>query len=386
LHFSELLESALGRVRTTLKESKKTGSAQLPRLTVLILWFTTFLVFLLVVSIFRNYFSLVDQFGDNSDYITIAYAIKHWSFQEDLSIKWFWGLSYLVAAVSLFTGASLRTALLLISTLASFATIALACKLWGNWVASFFTLLNFDWIQRSFLGGSDSLFMLLLCGTFLFVRRRYWLLAALFASLSTVVRPVGLFALVAIALTLAHRREFKLLIAVTLIGLTVGGLYTLPLMTYFGGGFSNIVGYRADWDSNLPISWPLYAIIKGTILYPRTTPWAKLVLDYGWIILILLGIIAMFTTKAFRQFARNYPVEALFAVIYGIFIYSYNSPFWTRAIFPRIALPVLPFVLIALDRWLPKNKFVLWMLGFISPMLAAASAVKIGNVMELATQ
>ena len=166
MHFSELLESALGRVRTTLKESKKTGSAQLPRLTVLILWFTTFLVFLLVVSIFRNYFSLVDQFGDNSDYITIAYAIKHWSFQEDLSIKWFWGLSYLVAAVSLFTGASLRTALLLISTLASFATIALACKLWGNWVASFFTLLNFDWIQRSFLGGSEPLFMLHLCGTF----------------------------------------------------------------------------------------------------------------------------------------------------------------------------------------------------------------------------
>jgi hypothetical protein len=144
---------------------------------------------------------------------------------------------------------------------------------------------------------------------------------------------VGLFALIAIALTLAHRREFKLLIGVTLIGLTVGGLYTLLLMTYFGGGFSNIVGYRADWDSDLPISWPLYAIIKGTILYPRTTPWAKLVLIYGWIILILLGIIAMFTTKAFREFARSYPVEALFAVIYGIFIYSYNSPFWHELFF-----------------------------------------------------
>src|SRR5262249_13202165 len=114
--------------------------------------------------------------------------------------------------------------------------------------------------------------------------------------------------------------------------------------------------------------------------------WTNLLLTYGWIILIFLGVIAMITTKKFHEFARAYPAEALFAAMYVWFLFSYNSTSWARAAFPRFALPVLPLALIALDPWLPKTKLLLWTLGFVCPILAAASAIGIRNVIELTMQ
>src|ERR1700732_2862892 len=82
-----------------------------PTSRILLLSFISSLLFVAVVSIFQGYFSTVDRFGDNQSYMAISFAIRHWSFQ-DLEIKHFWGLPYVMAAVSLLTGASDRTALL----------------------------------------------------------------------------------------------------------------------------------------------------------------------------------------------------------------------------------------------------------------------------------
>jgi hypothetical protein len=268
--------------------------------------------------------------------------------------------------------------LLLISFGACFASIILATKLWGGWIAGLFAVLNFDWLQRSFLGGAESLFLALLFGTFLAVRNEAWLFAALLASLGTLVRPLGLFALIAIGFTLLWQREFRTFTLATLIGLTVGGLYIIPLAIYYENFLANVSSYhRSDWDQGLLIGWPLYAIIKWTML--DAVPWTNLMLTYGWIIGILLSAIVMLKSARFHQFARNHPVEILFAAIYLVFLYTYNSP-WARPIFPRFALPVLPLALIALDPWIPKNQRVLWVLGIVSPILAAASALGIRNV------
>ena len=63
-------------------------------------------------------------------------------------------------------------------------------RLWGGWVAGFFAILNFDWMQRSYLGGSEPLFVALLFASFLAIRKERWWLACVLASLSTVVRPL----------------------------------------------------------------------------------------------------------------------------------------------------------------------------------------------------
>lgn len=348
---------------------------------VLLLSFVGCVLFVIVISFFRSYFAVVDDFGDNIKYITIARAIRNWDFQN-VTVLHFWGFPYLIAVVSLLTGSSVRVALLLISFGAWVGSITLAYRLWGGWTAGFFAVLNFDWLQRSFLGGSEPLFLSLLFGTFLAVRKEYWLLAAFLASFSTIVRPIGFFALIAIGAVLLWRRKFRTLTIAIGIGLTIGGLYIFPLATYIGNPLINVSSYQAQaWDGRFPIGWPFHAIIKGTILYPA--PWTNLLLSYGWIVLLLLATVVMITTKRFHQFAQRFPVESLFGAMYVAFIYTYNSSYWGRGAFPRFALPVLPLVLVALDRWIPKDTRVLWILGLVSPILAAASAIGIRNVITL---
>jgi hypothetical protein len=152
------------------------------------------LVFIAVISVFKNYFQAVNDFGDNSAYIAVASAIRHWDFRG-LTIKQFWGLPYLMALVSFVSHASDRSALLVISLGSYFISIALAYRLWGGWVAGFFAVVSFDWFQRAFLGGSEPLFLGLLFSSFLVARRNRWISAALLASLSTVVRPFRAFRL-----------------------------------------------------------------------------------------------------------------------------------------------------------------------------------------------
>src|SRR5690242_2599869 len=48
--------------------------------SVLALLFVGYVLFVTVISAFRNYFAVVDQFGDNYTYMAIASAIRSWDF------------------------------------------------------------------------------------------------------------------------------------------------------------------------------------------------------------------------------------------------------------------------------------------------------------------
>jgi hypothetical protein len=106
-------------------------------------------------------------------------------------------------------------------------------------------------------------------------------------------------------------------------------------------------------------------------------------LTWGWILFVLAGFFALVLAKNCRQNWRTRPAEMIFAVSYLIFIYTYNSPNWVRGSFPRFAIPILPFVLLALNRWLPKDRRLLWGLAVLSPVPAACSAIGIRNVAEI---
>jgi GNAT superfamily N-acetyltransferase len=334
----------------------------------------TGMLFISFICIFTNYFTKIDNFGDSLSYMDIAAAIRHWNFQG-LIIEHFWGLSYLMAALSIVTRVSDRTALLVVCIASSFVAVVLAHRLWGGWVAGLFAVLNFDWMQRSFLGGSEPLFVALLFGSLLSVRRGRWLPAALLAALATVVRPLGFLALVAIGVTLLWKREFRHFALATAIGVAVGGLYALPLALNFGSPLANVHGYNPNGTL---FGIPFYAIIKGTILY--SSPWTNLIFTFGWIFLVLAGVVAMVATDTYRAYARNFPVEAIFAALYLVAIFCYNYPHWARGNFPRFVIPVVPFVLLALQRWVPKDRRFLWMLAALMPLLAAASAIGVRNV------
>jgi len=341
-----------------------------------------FVLFITVISLLRNYFVAVDAFGDSLGYMTLASAIRRWDF-HGVVIKQFWGLPYAMAALSKLTGLPDRASLLVLSLLPSALAAIFARQLWDGWIAGYFAIINFDWLQRSCLGGSEPLFVCLLLGSFLCVRRERWLTAALLASLATVVRPLGLFVLLGIGIALLWRREFKKLAVATSIGLTIGFLYAFPLAHYFGDALATVNSYHSkDWQGGWLFGVPFVAIMKGFFL---PAPWTNIVLSVVWIGMVTGAVVRMAIWREFRSYCREHVVEAIFLVGYLCCLYAYNYPYWARGNFARFAIPVLPFVLLSLYRWLPKDRRVLWTIGVISPVLAACSALGVANVVHLLT-
>jgi Gpi18-like mannosyltransferase len=345
---------------------------------IMLLVFLSSALFAATILQFQNYRSAVTNFGDSEAYTSVASAIHHWDFRG-LQIKQFWGYPYAIAVMSAITRLPEQTSLLLISCASSFISALLAYRLWGGWIAGLFALLNFDWMQRSFLGGSEPLAVALIFSAFLALRKERYLLATLLASLSTVVRPLGIFCLIGIGVVLLRRREFKKMLAAVVIGACVGALYVLPLARLFGDPLATVHSYEGA--HSMLFGLPFYAIIKGTLLYPA--PVTNLALSFGWILLVIAGVARMFLDPSFKAYAKQNPGEILFATPFLLLVFSYNYPVFARANFARFTIPVLPLIFLALCSYIPKDRRFLWALGVLTPILAAASALGIRNVIHM---
>ncbi|HEX8998690.1 MAG TPA: hypothetical protein VGB07_02250 [Blastocatellia bacterium] len=349
---------------------------------VLLLAVMVSVIFVAVVATLDDYAKRAAQAGDNRIYVELTGIIRQGDVSRVTVTPQFWGLPYLAALVAKTTTVSDTAAIVLVSVLASFASIALAYRLWGGWVAAFFAIISWDWMQRSLLGGAEPLFLALVFGSFLAARSERWLLAALLASLGTTVRPLGLLALIALAVALAWRREFRTLALAVGIGLLVGVCYVLPFAIALGNPLVNVQAYRSEaWAGESPISWPLLSVVRGMISN-SSEPLANMIKIAAWVAFTLAGVAAMIFTERFRRFARERRMEAIFAALYLLVLFSYNSPRWNWAEFPRFVVPVIPFLLIALKHWLPKHRAVLWSAGAVSALLAAASAINVRHAWQ----
>ncbi len=348
---------------------------------VLLLALLSIVIFISIVALVRNYARAVDGFGDSSAYMDLASAIRRWDFRG-VVIKQFWGLPYAMAALSRLTRMSDRAALLALSFVPSLLTVFLAKYLWDGWIAGYFAILNFDWMQRSCLGGSEPLFMCLLLAAFVSARQRRWMAASLLVALATIVRPLGVFALLGIGLTLLWKKDLRRFLGAFAIGLSVGALYALPFALHFGDALATVNSYHSkEWQGGWLFGFPFYAIIKGTFLYPA--PWTNLLLSFGWIFLVLGAVIAMARSRNFRGYCRSHPVEAIFLAPYLWCLFTYNYPYWARGSFARFAIPVVPFVLLVFYRWLPRDRRILWGMGIAMSALAACSALGVANVLHM---
>jgi len=356
----------------------------------ILLWLIAAMVFILVITRFQSFWHMVETFADNKAYIGAAKAVLS-RFGSYADIKQFWGLPYLIAGLSLFH-VPLRYGFLFVCTGSSLASMLLARKLWGEWVALFFALLNITWIQASYLGGSEPLFVLLLFLSFWQSRKGHWMSAAVLAALATVVRPLGFLALVGIGLTLLLRKEIWKAAACTGVAALIGLLYLLPFWIYLHDPLFQVHHYKQeDWHGGWPVGWPFHGIVASLI--HNREPWTNVILTTGWIAFAVVGFCAMIAklrqprlllqsgdTKGWRSLVKERPAEYLFAFSYLIFLFCYDSQ-WVRAEFPRFAIPVAPFLLVALERRLPKRRFVVYPLAVVSAVLGAASAVGLRNVM-----
>jgi len=328
--------------------------------------------------------SLMLSSGDNAVYLNIATAIRHWDF-HGVGVQQFMGYPYAVAALSLALHVPLVFSLWLVAGVASLVSTLLVARLFGTWVAAYFALSNFAWLQASLLGGSEPLAVALGMGAFWSLRRERPLLAALLGAVATTVRPLMFFTLVGIGIALLYQKRYAKFVGALVLGLSIGLLYAWPLAHYFGDPLLTAHSYTTrDYGAmnvNGPhgrlFGWPFHGIIAGTMFYPA--PWTNLVVSFSWIALVVVGTAAMFS-RNLRPFWRANPAEAIFCGLYLLAIFCYDYLVWARGNFMRFAIPVLPFVLLALLRWLPRDRRVLWCLSALAPLLAACSAIGIRNL------
>jgi hypothetical protein len=139
---------------------------------------------------------------------------------------------------------------------------------------------------------------------------------------------------------------------------------------------ANVALYQKnDWHGGLPFNLPFVTIFHDT--FPINAPFTNLALTLGWILFVLVGIVVAIRSGEFQHYVKNHTAEACFVLVYCLALYTYHAPGWSRSDFPRFAIPVLPWILFFLRRYLPTNQKVLWALAVIAPCLAAASAVGI---------
>lgn len=352
------------------------------------LWVLCAVSFMAVTISLRPYPTAILVFGDSGAYLTVAKAIASWHF-AGLQVLQFWGVSYVIAFVGLLTRAPLIVVLIVVSAGSSAAVALLAERLWGWRIAALLTALNFDWMQRSLLGGSEPLFMLLLLCTFLAVRADRWWLGSLMASLATTVRPLGICALIAIGLVLLYRKQYRRFVGAFLTGVLVGGLYVLPLQIYLHDGLATVHSYES---SRWLFGFPFVAIVEGT--FHEHPPFTNLVLSYSWIVLVIGGMLLLGVSQICSKYRREHPVEFLFALIYTFVICCYNYPHWAVGNFARFSIPAIPLALVGWKEVLASRipmlaarlrlnvEPAIWATAVVFPALAACSAYGIRNLIR----
>lgn len=361
---------------TTSYSSTPDVHRKLPFYRLLSIWLISAVCFLAVVLHYKTYAKAVKDFGDSSSYMDAGTAIARWNFTSVHAFQ-FWGVSYASALVSKLTTLPMLPSLIVISVLGSLLACFLVARLWGGWVAALFVVLNFAWMQRSMLGGSEPAFMALLLGSFLLTRQERWEWAALLASLATITRPLGACALLAIGIVLLSKKSYGTLLRASGIGLAIGLLYIIPLQLYVHDSFANVHAY----ETSRPLfGVPLVAIVEGIFRYHH--PLTNLILSCGWVIFILSGVVLFLTSDSCTAERESRAVEFIFAGLYTLIICCYNYPQWALGNFFRFAIPVIPFALIGLQRVLPKNETLIWASAFVLPALAGASAIGIRNILR----
>jgi hypothetical protein len=317
------------------------------------------------------------QWGDNALYIEMANYLLAGKFGAEFDSHFVWGYPAVVAVASRLIHISTISALTLVSRSSALGAIALASQLWGPRVAAAFAIVNFAWLQRATFGGSDPLYMLLLLFTLVCVRHNRWVSATTLASLSVLVRPVGILVLPALFIVLATRKQYRTLFLSFASATAIGIGYYIPVSVYLRNPLLAIQGYRGGWYGDWIVTFPLRGVVAALGEFDR--PWWSTLYHGAWLTIALATILVTLASSQRRAFWAQYPVEWIFAALYLAFILSYNS-YWVWLDAARLLLPATPFMLATFEPWLPRQ---VWSYVITAPLFAIASAIPVTGVAKI---
>jgi len=177
------------------------------------------------------------------------------------------------------------------------------------------------------------------------------------------------------------RKSYRQLAAITVIGLSVGVLYVVPLRVLLGNPFANFISYRRDWGpQGWPVTYPFGTLVPSYLMaFSAGNRWYRLVFVSVWPVMALAGTVMIWHPRNRERFLSLYQPEALFASLYVLFFLSYNylGAVW---VFSRFVLPIAPLLLFSLRDWIPHDRRVLWGGVVLSALLASADLIHFRNV------
>lgn len=349
-------------------------------------WLIAFILTHLIILIAsKHYWTVLEQFGDNGPYSTISTAF----YNADLSYmkgfyKHFWGLPFLMTLVRWPTGMNENFVIVLLSLLFSSLSLYYVSKLYSISTAFIFAFFSIDWIQRSFLGGAEPLFIALTFSSlYLYSQNNNstsdTLKYSSLAALSCLVRPVGIFLLISIGLDQIHRREFKKLSISVCSSLIIGGIYLAIVYQLTGSAFAHFQTYHeTDWNSSSPLALPFVNLFKSFMAL--NFPLLNTVKVSLWVILSSLTAIMMIFNAGFKAYFQNHKVQLYYFLLHFLFVVSYNSTEWAWSQLPRFIVPILPIIACLISRYLRFEKYLLPALYLLGTTLASLSAISIYEV------
>jgi hypothetical protein len=297
---------------------------------------------------------------DNGAYIAVSHAITtgQWISPTDSPTPFF-GFPLAIAAVTRTGAFNEWAAVIAISLVSMLITCACLRRLYGPPAVLSLLILSWDWVGIGVLGGSEAPFCACLFVAFLCARSGRWRSAAVLAAVATTIRPIGVFALVALFLTRFRRHAWRSAAEMTLLGLMIAAVYFAFARALTGDAWINFRTYRVDWNTGWPVGPPIVALIHSAVPLVRASGW--------WSAMRVLVIVAVTAAAgihvAYRIVRGRWSLpeaESIFAVLVVTFLLCY--PYRNMAYeWPRFLIPALPVLTAAHASIVPQGRRFWWL-------------------------
>jgi len=253
------------------------------------------------------------------------------------------------------------------------------------WLTIIYLLFPARWLIVRSVGSPEPLFLLFLLTSFYYFKKKNWWLAGGFGALAALTKPPGILLFVAYAIFLYWQgsketwltrlaQVFRLSRSNWLAQLirTAYPLLLIPfalliLSIYYLYIYGNFFAYFHSGD-NIHLFWPPLQVFNAAAAWVGTYWLEEVIYIY---LLGILGVIFLF-----RQ--RRYDLGIFAAVFY------YTTLFISHRDISRYSLPMLPFILIAFDKFLVKKEFKIAFWIILLPIYLYAINFIAGNTLGIA--
>ena len=244
------------------------------------------------------------------------------------------------------------------------------------WLTIIYLLFPARWLIVRSVGSPESLFILFLLLSFYFFKKKNWWLAGGFGALAQLTKPPGILLFLAYGIYLLWQNwqsikedwQTKLSQLIK----TYAPLFLIPLALlavslYYLYIYGDFFAYFHSGD-NIHLFWPPLQIFNAAAAWVGTY-WLE---EAIYIYLIgILGVIYLFKQKRDDL--------AIFAAIF-----YFTTLFISHRDISRYSLPMLPFILIAFDKFLVRKEFKIALAIIILPIYLYAINFIAGNILGVA--